>query len=185
MFVNSMYTMEHGEVISTTNTGGGSSNSADEERAGITKIQTPRLSRPGSSSGGKQHHRAHKPSDPDVLLDSLGLHDLDAEATERGVRELLRKHSSGVAASNGGGGITAPSLLPTLNERMSDDTVNDGFTKDLQFVAKTNKTSDDTGEGGGGTSPATKDLITLEEEADEEENADDNDEKDNRLLYHI
>ena len=55
--------------------------------------------------------------------------------TERGVRELLRKHSSSVvAAGSSGGGITAPSsLLPTLNERMSDDMVNDGFTKDLQF----------------------------------------------------
>ena len=159
--------MEHSEVISTTNTGGGSSNSADEEKAGTTNTRTPR-SRPGSSSSGKHHH-AHKPSDPDVLLDSLGLHDLDAEMTERGVQELLRKHSS-VAAAGSGGGITAPSLLPTLNERMSDDMVNDGFTKDLQFVAKTP-------EGGSGTSPATKDLITLEEEADEEENADDNDER--------
>jgi hypothetical protein len=168
--------MEHSEVISTTNTGGGSLNSADEEKAGITNIQTPR-SRPGSSSSGKHHHAHKKPSDPDVLLDSLGLHDLDAETTERGVQELLRKHSSSIAASSGGGGITAPSLLPTLNERMSDDMVNDGFTKDLQFVAKTNKKSDDTGEGGSGTSPATKDLITLEEEADEEENADDNDER--------
>jgi hypothetical protein len=65
---------------------------------------------------------------------------------------------------------------------MSDDMVNDGFTKDLQFVAKTNKKSDETiflsgGEGGSGTSLATKDLITLEEVADEEENADDNDER--------
>lgn len=150
------------EVPTTNNTSGG--------------IQTPR-SRPGSSSSSSKHHHTRKPSNPDVLLDSLGLHDLDAEMTERGVQELLRKHSSVAAASSG------PSLLPTLNERMSDDMVNDGLVKDLQFVAKTNKKSDDTillpggGEGGSGTSPTTKDLITLEEEADEEESADDNDER--------
>jgi hypothetical protein len=115
------------------------------------------------------------------------LHDLDAERTEREVQELLRKHSSiAAASSSGGGGIpttttTTTSLLPTLNERMSDDSVNDGLVKDLQFVAKTNKIGDDTillsgGEGGtSGTSPITKDLITLEEEANEEETADDND----------
>lgn len=81
---------------------------------------------------------------------------LDSEMTETGVQELLRKHSS-VAASSGGG-TTTPSLLPTLNERMSDRSVNDGFVKDLQFVAKTKKKSDDTillsgggEEGGSGT----------------------------------
>ena len=55
--------MEHGEVISTANADGGSSNSADEEKAGIVtnNRNTPRLSRPGSSSSGKHHHHAHKP----------------------------------------------------------------------------------------------------------------------------
>lgn len=153
-------------------------------------IKTPRSSRPGSSSSGssRHHHHTRKPSNPDVLLDSLGLHDLDAERTERDVQELLRKHSSlaAAAASSGGGMPTTAttSLLPTLNERMSDDSVNDGLVKDLQFIAKTNKKDDDYtilmsgGEGvGSGTSPVTKDLITLEEEADEDENADDNDER--------
>lgn len=77
---------------------------------------------------------------------------LDSEMTETGVQKLLRKHSSVAAASSG------PSLLPTLNERMSDDMVNDGLVKDLQFVAKTKKKSDDTillsgggEEGGSGT----------------------------------
>jgi hypothetical protein len=164
--------MEPRDVVPTTNT--------TTDGGGI--IKTPRSSRPGSSSSGSRHHHHHtrKPSNPDVLLDSLGLHDLDAERTERDVQELLRKHSSL------GGGITTTattSVLPTLNERMSNDSVNDGSVKDLHFIAKTNKKSDDHtillsgGEGGtSGTSPVMKDLIILEEEeAEEEETADEND----------
>jgi hypothetical protein len=84
-----------------------------------------------------------------------------------------------------GGGITT-SLLPTLNERMSDDMVNDGYSEDLKFGAKKRSgysllLSEGGGDGGSGTSlvstVSSKDLITLEEEADEEENEDVNDER--------
>jgi hypothetical protein len=51
--------------------------------------------------------------DPDLLLDKLGLRDLDPNATHDEIQELLRKH---ISSNNG---------LPTLNERLSEDSLDD------------------------------------------------------------
>ncbi|KAL7542588.1 hypothetical protein ACHAXR_012336 [Thalassiosira sp. AJA248-18] len=66
--------------------------------------------------------------DPDILLDKLGFRDLDPNVTQEELQELLRRH------------ISSNNSLPTLNERMSEETMDDvhAFT-DLQFVAKKSK----------------------------------------------
>jgi len=60
------------------------------------------------SSGGGEHV-----IDPDLLLDKLGLRDLDANASHEEMQELLKKH---ISSNNG---------LPTLNERLSEETLDD------------------------------------------------------------
>jgi len=54
--------------------------------------------------------------DRDILLDKLGFRDLDPETTQGEMQELLRKHS--ISGNNG-------SSLPTLNERMSEEALED------------------------------------------------------------
>ena len=51
--------------------------------------------------------------DPDLLLDKLGLKDLDANASHDEIQEMLKKH---ISSNNG---------LPTLNERLSEETLDD------------------------------------------------------------
>ena len=51
--------------------------------------------------------------DPDLLLDKLGLRDLDANASHDEIQEMLKKH---ISSNNG---------LPTLNERLSEETLDD------------------------------------------------------------
>ncbi len=51
--------------------------------------------------------------DPDLLLDKLGLRDLDPNASHDEIQELLKKH---ISSNNG---------LPTLNERLSEETLDD------------------------------------------------------------
>jgi len=64
---------------------------------------------------GDHHHGESKDIiDPDILLDKLGFRDLDPNVTQEELQELLRKH---IASNNAG--------LPTLNERMSEDTLED------------------------------------------------------------
>ena len=63
--------------------------------------------------------------DPDILLDKLGFRDLDPNVTTEELQELLRKH------------ISSNSSLPTLNERMSEETMDDSHAfQDLQYVKK-------------------------------------------------
>jgi len=65
----------------------------------------------GSSTGvGGEHHHV---IDPDLLLDKLGLRDLDANASHDEIQEMLKKH---ISSNNG---------LPTLNERLSEETLDD------------------------------------------------------------
>ena len=59
--------------------------------------------------GGGEHHVI----DPDLLLDKLGLRDLDANASHDEIQEMLKKH---ISSNNG---------LPTLNERLSEATLDD------------------------------------------------------------
>mmetsp|Transcript_3960 Transcript_3960/g.6241 ORF Transcript_3960/g.6241 Transcript_3960/m.6241 type:complete len:389 (-) Transcript_3960:348-1514(-) len=62
--------------------------------------------------------------DPDILLDKLGMKDLDPNVTQAELQELLKRHIS----SSG---------LPTLNERMSEETLDDVHAfQDLKFVKK-------------------------------------------------
>jgi len=62
--------------------------------------------------------------DPDILLDKLGMKDLDPDVTQAELQELLKRHIS----SSG---------LPTLNERMSEETLDDVHAfQDLKFVKK-------------------------------------------------
>mmetsp|Transcript_6195 Transcript_6195/g.10393 ORF Transcript_6195/g.10393 Transcript_6195/m.10393 type:complete len:326 (-) Transcript_6195:2361-3338(-) len=60
--------------------------------------------------GGGEHHHV---IDPDLLLDKLGLRDLDANASHDEIQEMLKKH---ISSNNG---------LPTLNERLSEATLDD------------------------------------------------------------
>ncbi|KAK1749087.1 hypothetical protein QTG54_001026 [Skeletonema marinoi] len=63
----------------------------------------------GSTGVGGEHHVI----DPDLLLDKLGLRDLDANASHDEIQEMLKKH---ISSNNG---------LPTLNERLSEATLDD------------------------------------------------------------
>jgi hypothetical protein len=68
------------------------------------------------------HHHSHSSGggdntiliDRDILLDKLGFRDLDPDITQGEMQEMLRRHIS----SNG-------NSLPTLNERMSEETMDD------------------------------------------------------------
>ncbi|KAL7484500.1 hypothetical protein ACHAW6_010136 [Cyclotella cf. meneghiniana] len=63
--------------------------------------------------------------DPDIFLDRFGLYDLDPKLTQEEFQELLKKHLSG------------GNSLPTLNERMSEETLEDVHAfQDLVFVRK-------------------------------------------------
>jgi len=64
----------------------------------------------GSTGVGGEHHHV---IDPDLLLDKLGLRDLDANASHDEIQEMLKKH---ISSNNG---------LPTLNERLSEATLDD------------------------------------------------------------
>jgi len=75
--------------------------------------------------------------DPDLLLDKLGFKDLDPNITQEEMQEMLRKHIS----SNSG--------LPTLNERMSEATMDDTQAfHDLSYHKKTSSSSIDEEEDG-------------------------------------
>jgi hypothetical protein len=63
--------------------------------------------------------------DPDIFLDRCGLYDLDPKLTQEEFQDLLKKHLSG------------GNSLPTLNERMSEETMEDVHAfQDLVFVRK-------------------------------------------------
>ena len=104
-------------------------------------------SRPGSRRNSNSPNRAGRNSpssasiassieedvDPDILLDRYGFHDLDAKLTQEEFQELLKKH------------LSRENALPTLNERMSEETMEDVHAfQDLVFVKK-NKGSSGTG----------------------------------------
>ena len=77
--------------------------------------------------------------DPDILLDKFGFQDLDPKLTQEELQELLKKHMSG------------NNSLPTLNERMSEETMEDVHAfQDLVFVKK-NKGSSGTGSPSSGS----------------------------------
>lgn len=85
-----------------------------------------------SSLDGIGDHQSHRSSfsgdsfDPDILLDKLGFRDLDPDVTQEELQELLRKH---ISSNNSG--------LATLNERMSEETMDDVHAfQDLQFVKR-------------------------------------------------
>ncbi len=66
----------------------------------------------GSSLDGSSGVGEHV-IDPDLLLDKLGLRDLDANASHEEMQEMLKKH---ISSNNG---------LTTLNERLSEETLDD------------------------------------------------------------
>jgi hypothetical protein len=87
--------------------------------------------------------------DPDILLDRFGFQDLDPKITQEDFQELLKKHLSG------------GNSLPTLNERMSEETMEDVHAfQDLVFVKK-NKGSSGTG------SPSSSSLVQSIDESEE------------------
>ncbi|KAL7525094.1 hypothetical protein ACHAWF_001208 [Thalassiosira exigua] len=67
---------------------------------------------PASSLDGVSH-ASSEIHDPDILLDKLGFRDLDLDATQEELQEMLKKH------------ISSHGSLPTLNERMSEETLDD------------------------------------------------------------
>jgi len=77
--------------------------------------------------GGGEHHVI----DPDLLLDKLGLRDLDANASHDEIQEMLKKH---ISSNNG---------LPTLNERLSEETLDDVHAFQDLVSAKKKATSVD------------------------------------------
>jgi hypothetical protein len=84
--------------------------------------------------------------DPDILLDRFGFQDLDPKLTQEDFQELLKKH-------------LGANSLPTLNERMSEETMEDVHAfQDLVFVKK-NKGSSGTG------SPSSGSICIDSEEA--------------------
>lgn len=91
---------------------------------------SPSMSVESSLDGISHGSGAGDVIDPDILLDKLGFRDLDPNATQEELQELLRKH------------ISSNSSLPTLNERMSEETMDDVHAfQDLQFVSKSSKAS--------------------------------------------
>eukprot|EP00956_Cyclotella_meneghiniana_P011880 scaffold16701_cov64-Cyclotella_meneghiniana.AAC.8 len=89
--------------------------------------------------------------DPDILLDRGGFQELDPKLTEENVQRMLKKHLS-------------DRTMPTLNERMCDDTMDDSHAfQDLKFVKK-NKG------GSGDGSPSNGSLV--QNESDEASDAD-------------
>ena len=108
---------------------------------------SPSASVGSSLDGIGDHHHHHSDVDPDILLDKLGFRDLDPNATQEELQELLRKHIS----SQGG--------LPTLNERMSEATMDDTQAfHDLSYVvgkkaSASASSSIDEGDGEEGNSP--------------------------------
>lgn len=90
---------------------------------------SPSISVSSSLDGMGDHHE--KTFDPDILLDKLGMRDLDPNVTHDELQEMLRKHIS----SNG-------NSLPTLNERMTEDTMEDSHAfQDLVFTKKDKNSS--------------------------------------------
>lgn len=89
--------------------------------------------------------------DPDILLDRGGFQELDPKLTEENVQRMLKKHLSDRS-------------MPTLNERMCDETMDDSHAfQDLKFVKK-NKG------GSGAGSPSNGSLV--QNESDEASDAD-------------
>lgn len=117
-------------------------------------LHRPRVSQPRGLHVGHNHDHVDV-IDPDILLDRRGFLDLDAEATQEAVREVLEMSHA-----------TNPNILSTLNERMSEDAIDDaGAFRDLAFVAR----GAEGGEGGcasGGASdhdPPPRKMSTLDE----------------------
>lgn len=83
--------------------------------------------------------------DPDILLDKFGFHDLDPNATQEEFQELLKKHMN----------MSGSSGLPTLNERMSEETMDDVHAfQELVYKKK---------EKGSSPSNSSDHLVGLEE----------------------
>mmetsp|Transcript_7645 Transcript_7645/g.11421 ORF Transcript_7645/g.11421 Transcript_7645/m.11421 type:complete len:326 (+) Transcript_7645:139-1116(+) len=85
--------------------------------------------------GGGEHHHV---IDPDLLLDKLGLRDLDANASHDEIQEMLKKH---ISSNNG---------LPTLNERLSEATLDDVHAFQDLVSAKKATSVDDNGDNSPG-----------------------------------
>lgn len=98
--------------------------------------------------------------DPDLLLDKLGLRDLDANATHDEIQELLKKH---ISSNNG---------LPTLNERLSEDTLDDVHA--FQDLVISKKSGDDLRESlRASQGPSSKILeVSLDALTEEDEDED-------------
>merc|ERR1719291_1314047 len=67
-----------------------------------------------SPSGAGEAASSRDELDPDILLDKLGMRDLEPDATREEMQEMLRQHISSNSVS-----------LPPLHERMSGDAVDD------------------------------------------------------------
>lgn len=98
--------------------------------------------------------------DPDLLLDKLGLRDLDPNATHDEIQELLKKH---ISSNNG---------LPTLNERLSEDTLDDVHA--FQDLVVSKKSGDDLRESlRASQGPSSKILeVSLDALTEEDEDED-------------
>ncbi|KAL3808211.1 hypothetical protein ACHAXA_006314 [Cyclostephanos tholiformis] len=116
----------------------------------------PRVSQPCGLHIG--HNHVVDVIDPDILLDRMGFLDLDAEATQETVQEVLKMSHS-----------TDLTHLSTINERMSEDAVDDvGALRDLTFVAKgaeggaSSSSSSTSGKGGKhGEGVATPKMMSI------------------------
>mmetsp|Transcript_5886 Transcript_5886/g.12069 ORF Transcript_5886/g.12069 Transcript_5886/m.12069 type:complete len:268 (-) Transcript_5886:19-822(-) len=114
---------------------------------------------------------------PDILLDKLGFRDLDPNVSQAEMQEMLMKH------------LSSNSSLPTLNERMSEETMEDVHAfQDLVFVKKSSdgsgasakkmkkRVSPVKGPGVGVAAATGAEEDALLEEGDEEEEDDESSE---------
>lgn len=129
-------------------TPGGRSRSSSRSRPGSRRNSNSpcRVNSPGGSLKPTLGDAASLASsmeedvDPDILLDRFGFQDLDPKLTQEDFQDLLKKHLSG------------QNSLPTLNERMSEETLEDVHAfHDLVFVKKKNKGSSGTGSPSSGS----------------------------------
>ena len=101
-----------------------SSVDAASSMSSSTALHRPRMSQSRGLHTG--HNHDVDVIDPDILLDRMGFLDLNVEVTQGTVQEMLKMSHS-----------TNPNHLSTLNERMSEEAIDDaGAFRDLTFVAK-------------------------------------------------
>ncbi|KAL3790728.1 hypothetical protein ACHAWO_013547 [Cyclotella atomus] len=120
-------------------------NSNSPSRGGLVSSPSGGSLKPSLGDAASHASSVDEDVDPDILLDKFGFQDLDPKLTQEDFQELLKKH-------------LGANSLPTLNERMSEETMEDVHAfQDLVFVKK-NKGSSGTGSPSSGSMGQSIDL---------------------------